>query len=576
MTSRILACVLLLAAILAPAGALAADVGAGGPLAMIITYHTTPANRVAFREALEQSEMPQFERWKAQGVLQSARVLFNRHVDAMNWDAMALLTFAKYSDVERWKAIERERPAGLSPKALALTSAIDTVPGDFLRSGGKDSPHGVFLVIPYESEMSAREYAAYLDSYVLPQLDGWMKERVLARYGAFVARYPAGRPWQALLVFEYEDESALGARDATTAKVRAQLAGNAQWKAISDSKKNVRHEESPVVADPIFAAPQAAVSLSHAAPARIVLLVDEIKAIRNLPVVLAERLGYLSDAGAQVTVMNVRDDVATADMLSDGRVDAVMAYYHHNIVNRSQGRAFEAIVTLGLTPGAKVLVANHARDKYRTVADLKGARIIAGGDGSSKTTVANALVLAGGHALSDYTRIPNESRDKILATLKSGGADLVVAPTPDGDFYESQGVASVFADLTTVEGTRQALGGLLPTATVYMRADLARQHPEVAQQLADAFVRTLRYIHSHSPEQILALIPPKIVGKDRAAYLDMLKQELPMFAGDGRMPAEDAEREWKVLAEFNPKYKPVKVDETYTNEYVDAALRRYR
>src|SRR5690242_12335739 len=79
-------------------------------------------------------------------------------------------------------------------------------------------------------------------------------------------------------------------------------------------------------------------------PARIVLLVDEIKAIRNFPVVLAERLGYLSDGGTTVTVMNIRDDAATADMLSDGRVDAVMAYYHHNIVNRSQGRPFEAIV----------------------------------------------------------------------------------------------------------------------------------------------------------------------------------------------------------------------------------------
>ncbi len=313
-----------------------------------------------------------------------------------------------------------------------------------------------------------------------------------------------------------------------------------------------------------------------AKPERIVLLVDEIKAIRNFPVVLAERLGYLADGGTQVTVMNIRDDVATADMLSDGRVDAVMAYYHHNIVNRAEGRPFEAIVTLGLTPGAKVLVANAARDRYRTAADLKGARIIAGGAGSSKTTVANALVLAGGHALSDYTRIPNESRERILATLKGGGADLVVAPTPDGDYYEAQGAATLFADLTTVDGTRKALGGLLPTASVYMTADRAREHPEIAQHLADAFVRTLRYIHSHTPEQILALIPPKISGKDRAAYLEVLKQEIPMFAGDGRMPPEDATREWKVLAEFDPKLAPVNVGETYTNAYVDAALRRFR
>ena len=76
----------------------------------------------------------------------------------------------------------------------------------------------------------------------------------------------------------------------------------------------------------------------HAAePQRLVLLVDEIKAIRNVPGVIAERLGYLKSDQFVVTMMNIRDDMPTAQMLSDGRVDAVMAYYHHNIVNQSEG-----------------------------------------------------------------------------------------------------------------------------------------------------------------------------------------------------------------------------------------------
>jgi len=315
--------------------------------------------------------------------------------------------------------------------------------------------------------------------------------------------------------------------------------------------------------------------LCSAAPAtppaqqRIVLLADEIKAIRNFPVVLAERLGYLEG----VTVMNIRDDAPTAEMLMNGRVDAVMAYYHHTVVNRAAGRNFEAVVTLGVTPGTKVLVANHARDKYRTPKDLAGSRIIAGGAGSSKTTVANALLLAGGHAISDYTRIANESKDKIAAMLRSGGADLVVAPTPDGAYYEAQGVATVFADLTTAETTRKFLGALFPSSTIYMTSERVKAHPEIAQRLADGFVRTLRFIHSHSPEEILAVIPPEISGPDRVAYLRTLKEEIPMFAGDGRMPTGAAEQERRVLAELNPRYKQVRVEETYTNTFVDAALR---
>ena len=307
---------------------------------------------------------------------------------------------------------------------------------------------------------------------------------------------------------------------------------------------------------------------------RIVLLVDEIHAIRNFPVVLADRLGYLKDGDLAVTVMNVRYDVWHGDMLMDGRIDAVMAYYHHNVVNQSQGKSTEAIVTLGVTPGAKVLVANQVKDKYRTLADLKGSRFIAGGAGSSKSTVANFLLLEGGHKISDYTRLGTDGRDKNVEALGAGSADFVVAPTPEGSFYVEKGVATVFADLTTVEGTKKHFGALFPSSTVFMASERIKSHPQFAQHLANAFVRTLKYINTHSAEEIAALIPDEIIGKgkDRAGYLKVLKEAIPMFATDGRMPVDGAEKEWRVLSEFNPKYKIVKPEQTYTNKFVDEAL----
>ena len=45
-----------------------------------------------------------------------------------------------------------------------------------------------------------------------------------------------------------------------------------------------------------------------------------------------------------------------------------------------------------------------------------------------------------------------------------------------------------------------------------------------------------------------------------------------MFETDGRMPQDAAEYEWRVLAEANPKYRSVRVSDTYTNRFVDAAL----
>jgi ABC-type nitrate/sulfonate/bicarbonate transport system substrate-binding protein len=309
---------------------------------------------------------------------------------------------------------------------------------------------------------------------------------------------------------------------------------------------------------------------------RIVLLVDEWKAVRNLPVIVAERLGYFKSDGMDVTVMNTRDDVWHGDMLIDGRIDAVMAYWHHNVVNQSSGRDTQAIVTLGVTPGMKVMVADRVKDRYKSLADLKGSRIIAGGAGSSKTTVANALLLAAGLQLSDYERLPTGGKDDNVAALREGKADLVVAPTPDGDDYEARGVASVFADLTTPQGTKTTFGAPFPTTTVFMSTERMKAHPEIARHLAQAFVLALRYIHTHTADEIAALVPKQDSGKDRQAYLRALKEELPMFAGDGRMPSDGAAWEMRVLTQFNPKFGPVAVQSTYTNAFVDEALARMR
>ena len=216
----------------------------------VVVYQAAPANRVAFLRELESSGAKQLQRWKDEGALQGYRLLVSRHLDSRTWDAMAILTVA---DAARWKKIERDFPAGVPANVLALASAVETVPANLVRHGerpgGKGEP--VFLVIPYEVTVATKEYVAYLDDYLLPQVAGWAEEGVLGSHAVYLAQYPAGRPWQSLLLLEYRGDEALAAREAVVEKVRARLAANAKWKAVSDNKKNVRVERPPVVADPV-------------------------------------------------------------------------------------------------------------------------------------------------------------------------------------------------------------------------------------------------------------------------------------------------------------------------------------
>ncbi|RQS68155.1 hypothetical protein DID96_20025 [Burkholderia sp. Bp8963] len=250
---RFLAAAVVLAGLLNAGAARAAQASGNDALSLIITYQTTPANRPALRRELAQSTARAFARWKHDGRLRRYALLFNRYADSDNWDAMALLTFATPEDLYRWRAVEQAQPAALSAKALAVTTSIHTTPVDTRRTAALDakSPNAVYVVIPYKTLVSAGDYEKYADAYVLPQFNGWMDEGVLSGYSLYTSQFPAGRPWTAMVILQYRDEAALSAREAVVDKVRERLKQNPEWKAISDSKKNVRTEEQVVVADPV-------------------------------------------------------------------------------------------------------------------------------------------------------------------------------------------------------------------------------------------------------------------------------------------------------------------------------------
>lgn len=226
-----------------------------GPLALLVTYRCEPANRPAFRSYLKKDGLARFEQWKRDGVLAEYSLLFNWYVDEGTWDAMAMLRFEEYTDVGRWKVIEETMPGGLSPEALRLATPIETSSADIVwKNHGRDPSKAnhrdsVYLVIPYEYLGSVSQYQEYVDGYVIPQLEGWMKEDVLETYEVLLNRFPTGDRWGSLLVLEYRDLEAFGLRKKTKNKVRVGLREIPEWVAWSDIKRTIRQEREPVITE---------------------------------------------------------------------------------------------------------------------------------------------------------------------------------------------------------------------------------------------------------------------------------------------------------------------------------------
>ena len=232
-----------------------------GPRSLLIALNCKPADRPALRRAIQTSAVSRLSALAKDGALRSYRVLFNRFVDTDTWDALIVLEFSGDAGSQTWAAIEAVSPAGLDPEAAKLLTAGVTYQADLVSHQELPPQAGsgkhVYLVIPYTIDPnSPDDYVKYAQGYVVPQLQGWMKEGVLSRWDLFVSRYAAGRPWQAALVLEYRDEAAFGRRDEVIAKVRSDLAQNAEWKAISDNKHKMRTELRAVTAEELILNPK--------------------------------------------------------------------------------------------------------------------------------------------------------------------------------------------------------------------------------------------------------------------------------------------------------------------------------
>jgi NitT/TauT family transport system substrate-binding protein len=91
--------------------------------------------------------------------------------------------------------------------------------------------------------------------------------------------------------------------------------------------------------------------------------------------------------------------------------------------------------------------------------------------------------------------------------------------------------------------------------------------------LTVAILNTLKWIHSHSPEDIMAEMPPELVGKDKALYLAALRNTIPMYSETGTMDPKGAAAVLAVFSESSPEVAKANIDlgRTYTNKYVDQA-----
>ncbi len=89
----------------------------------------------------------------------------------------------------------------------------------------------------------------------------------------------------------------------------------------------------------------------------------------------------------------------------------------------------------------------------------------------------------------------------------------------------------------------------------------------------NAYVKTLKFIHSHSAAEIAAKMPADYYAGNQDLYVTALKNQISIFGSDCKMPVGGPETVMKIQQDYVPSFKgkSSNLSETYTNQFADNA-----
>ena len=291
-----------------------------------------------------------------------------------------------------------------------------------------------------------------------------------------------------------------------------------------------------------------------------------------LPTVLAQQLGEFDKAGVTVEMINFKGGSQALTAVLGGSADVVSGYFDHCVNLAAKNQAMQSIVVYDRFPGFALVVA--PKGGITSVKDLAGKNVGVSAPGSSTHFFLNYILRKAGVDPSSVGVIGVGLDSTAVAAMEQGKVDAAIMLDPaitllQGKFKDLK----ILSDTRTQKDTLDVFGGEYPGGALYTRADWITKNEAAAQALANAMVATLGWIHSHTPEEIMAKMPQDIVGPDKALYLAALKNTLPMYSTTGKMDPKGAQAVLAVFSQSVPEIAKANIDlsKTYTNRFVDKA-----
>ena len=311
-----------------------------------------------------------------------------------------------------------------------------------------------------------------------------------------------------------------------------------------------------------------------AAQTKITVAVGGGACLCYLPTVLAKQLGEYDKAGLAVELFDLKGGSDALKAVLGGSADVVSGYFDHCVNLAAKKQELTSFVVYDRYPGLVLVVSPSHNAEIKSIKDLAGKKIGVSAPGSSTDFFLKYLLKKNGVDASGVAVIGVGLGATAVAAMQQGQIDAAVMLDPSVTVLQgSYPELRILSDTRTQKDTLDVFGGEYPGGALYSTTAWIASHEKEAQALTNAIVNTLNWIHSHSAEDIMAKMPPEIVGKNKELYLAALKNTIPMYSLTGMMDPKGADAVLAVFSEGSPEVAKANIDlsKTFTNRFVEAA-----
>jgi NitT/TauT family transport system substrate-binding protein len=310
------------------------------------------------------------------------------------------------------------------------------------------------------------------------------------------------------------------------------------------------------------------------AQTKITLAVGGGGCLCYLPTILAKQLGEFDKAGINVEVVDFKGGSESLKAVIGGSADVVSGYFDHCVNLAAKGQHLQAFVVYDRFPGFALVVSPKHTGEISSIKDLANKKVGVSAPGSSTDFFLKYMLSKNGVDPNSVAVIGVGLGGSAIAAMEQGQIDAAIMLDPAVTLLQGKNKdLKILSDTRTQKDTLAVFGGEYPGGALYTKADWVASHEKEVQGMTTAIVATLKWIHTHTPEEIMAKMPPEMVGKDKDLYLAALKNTIPMYSETGRMDPKGAQAVLAVFSQSSPDVAKANIDlsTTYTNKYVEAA-----